>query len=241
MLTLAIETSNPSAAPGAAKGLGPGCALGELGPGVEPRVIDSEPLRPTTRHDDDLMPCIDRLCRRAGVTPPQIRCIAVSVGPGGYTALRVAVATAKLIAESSGAKTIAVPTAAAVALATPRSDTRPFAVALAGKSDSSFITLFDHSWPGDPAQPLNLPDGRLVAAEGLAALGIGTLIADEHLPATLREQATRLGITILPPVFSPAALLQTAARLPAIDPVELLPLYAREPEAVTLWRQRGSR
>lgn len=232
MLTLAIETSNPSAPSG------PGCALGEILSGGQSRLIDSEPLRPATRHDDDLLPCIDRLCRRAGVSPTQLRAIAVSVGPGGYTALRVAVAAAKLIAESSGAKTIAVPTAAAVALATPREGAHPFAVALAGKSDSSFITLFDPSWPGDVAQPLNLPEGRLVAAEGLAALGIATLIADEHLPAALREQTTRLGITILAPVFSPAAVLQAAARLAATDPVQLLPLYAREPEAVTLWRNR---
>ena len=232
MLTLAIETSNPSAPSG------PGCAMGEILVGGQSRLIDSEPLRPATRHDDDLIPCIDRLCRRAGVTPPQIRCVAVSVGPGGYTALRVAVAAAKLIAESSGATTIAVPTAVAVALATPRSDTRPFGVALAGKSDSSFITAFDPSWPGDNAQPLHLPEGRLVAADGLAALAIATLIADEHLPAALREQSTRLGIEILAPVFSPAAVLQAAGRLPATDPVQLLPLYAREPEAVTLWRQR---
>jgi hypothetical protein len=72
----------------------------------------------------------------------------------------------------------------------------------------------------------------------LAASGVRLLLADRHLPAFKRAAATKEGIEIREPMFSARACLELAARLPAIDPIELVPLYPREPDAVTLWRQR---
>ena len=54
----------------------------------------------------------------------------------------------------------------------------------------------------------------------------------------LRSALAERGIIIDEPVLSAASCLMVAARLPGIDPVELVPLYPREPDAVTLWRAR---
>ena len=97
-LILAIETSNPSA------GDGSGVALSDAAAGW----TDVEPLRPSRQNapgaprtghggqDDDLMPAIDRLFRRRAARPSDLSRVMVSVGPGGYTGLRIACAVGKM-------------------------------------------------------------------------------------------------------------------------------------------------
>lgn len=231
-ITLAIETSNPSAAePGDAHGAA-GVALGRSGASGA-HLLGVERLRPTGRHDDDLMPAIDRLTGRAGVRPGDLTRVAVSIGPGGYTALRIAVATAKLIAEATGAACVAVPSAMVVARRVEAGG-RAFAVALASKNDSTHITRFDEQ--GRPDLP-----GRLITATDLGGLNVGLLIADRFLPEPIAAAAREAGVEVRRPVFDPSACFEVSLGLPAVDPAALLPHYAREPDAVTQWRARGGR
>ena len=225
-LTLAIETSNPSVHPG------PGVALGRIAHG-RADVLGVEPLAKTSRHDDDLMPAIDRLFARLGAAPNHIASVAVSVGPGGYTALRVAVATAKMIAEAQGARCVAVPAALPIALRA-RGVEAPFAVLLAGKGDSAWAAVFTEGWRTDPAAG---SAGRLITAPDLDALGARALVGDRFTPEPIRARAGELGIAIHEPVYDPAACLEAAAVLPDLDPGDLAPIYPREPDAVTLWRK----
>ena len=217
---IAIETSNPSACP-AEVGVG---AIGSEAAFVER-------LSPARRHDDDLMPAIDRLCGRAGVRPGDLRAVVVSVGPGGYTGLRIAVTTARFIAEATGAACIGVPTAEVAACAASR-DGRPFAVALASKGEHAFVTPFD-------AQGSPTAAGRVLDAEGVGALGLPRLIGDGFLPESIRRMASASGISVEPIVLGASWLLRAAAGRESVDPSRLVPMYAREPEAVRLWRARG--
>ncbi|MCC6660998.1 MAG: tRNA (adenosine(37)-N6)-threonylcarbamoyltransferase complex dimerization subunit type 1 TsaB [Phycisphaerales bacterium] len=224
-LTLAIETSNPSAGPG-----GCGVAIGD-----GQRLRGEEAVREATRHDDDLMPAIDRLTRRLGIGPRDIGRVAVSVGPGGYTAVRTAVATGKLIAEGAGARCIAVPTAMVAAVHAGRTP-GAFVVCLASKGDSTHATVFTPAAATGPIGSMR-PIGPIAAAD-VAALGVQRLIADGFLPATIAAAATTGGMTIEPLHLSGSACYEASLALPDIDPVELLPLYPREPDAVTQWRRR---
>jgi NhaP-type Na+/H+ or K+/H+ antiporter len=54
----------------------------------------------------------------------------------------------------------------------------------------------------------------------------------------MREAASTARMAIVEPVFDAAACLRVGATLAPIDPVELVPIYPREPDAVTLWRAR---
>ena len=233
---LAIECSNPGSGVGSGAG-GPGVALGRFGDGgVE--LLGTEQVRPSGRggHDDDLMPAIDRLFRGGNITPRggTLARVAVSIGPGGYTSVRVACAAGKMIAEASGAKCVAVPTASvAIESLTDHGQRAHIAVALAGKGETAWVQVFD---AGIAAQP-----GRIITAAdigGLNASGVRLLIADSFLPAPMRAAAEQFGWTIVPPIFDAAACLRVGARLPALDPADLVPLYPREPDAVTLWRAR---
>jgi len=219
-LTLAIESSNPSAAQ-------PSVALVSAQEvlGIEP--IDFKP------HTDDLITAIDRLFRRVGRMPRDLTAVAVSVGPGGYTAVRIAITTAKLICEATGAACHPIPTAHVVA-ASVESD-KPFGVALASKGESTFLTRFH------PRQGSDLPrardEGRLITAADLDQLGISLLVIDRFAPAILSARAAELGIELRPPTLDPAAAASLTATFPAVDPAALAPLYPREPEAVTKWKQ----
>ncbi|MFZ2873340.1 MAG: tRNA (adenosine(37)-N6)-threonylcarbamoyltransferase complex dimerization subunit type 1 TsaB [Phycisphaerales bacterium] len=225
-IVLAIETSNPSAA-GAGSGPGVVVARDEARGMVE---IARESLDPSRPHDEQLVPAIDRAVRAAGLRPADLSCVAVSVGPGGFTAVRVAVAAAKMIAEVTGARCVGVPSAMVVARRVRAPG--PFLVALACKGDSFYAVPF--------ASPAALPGlGIIMTANGLRASGATLLVADSFLPADARAASAAMGIPVQPPVFDALACAECARDLPACDPAELVPVYPREPEAVTKWRERA--
>jgi tRNA threonylcarbamoyl adenosine modification protein YeaZ len=154
---LAIETSNPSAhQPGLPA---PGVAIGVVeSSGV--RVLDSETIDTRPGADDDLLPAIARVFARYNLTPRDLDSIAVSIGPGGYTALRIAAATAQMLAMSTGAACLGVPSAL-VAYAAFADRSRRVAVALSSKDQTAYITIFDAATPnphaGSPSQPAARP------------------------------------------------------------------------------------
>lgn len=92
----------------------------EVGLGRGNTFLGDEPVQRATRHADDLVPAIDRLLRRHGLAPRDLGAVAVSIGPGGFTGLRLAVTTAKMFAFTLGVPIAAVPTAVVVAEAVER-------------------------------------------------------------------------------------------------------------------------
>lgn len=266
---LAIETSNPSATQTEGESgtvFGPGVALGAITSDGGHDLLDEEALREKTRHDDDLMPAIDRLCRRNAVTPGMIDRVAVSVGPGGYTGLRIAVSVARMIALVNGAKVIPVESWRVAAWRVPI-EAAPAVVCLASKHDTAFGAILPSSGTAsewwDRTRPSLMPlmpasefervasamdrgeawitaGGELgvIGADAIRVLRPATIIADQHLPPSFRAAAADVGVRIVPPTFAAADVLLIASRRQAIEPDALLPRYPREPEAIALWRTR---
>ncbi len=229
--TLAFELSNPTSGAADASSL----ALGRGG-----TVIATEHVAPAAPRsdEDDLFPAIQRLLEKAGIGVQDLRGgrMAVSVGPGGYTGLRVACAAAKTLAEAVGAACVPVPTAL-VALHAYRQGSGaagPAAVALASKSDSAWVFV-----EGDEDATAARFIHAATVGEVLKQRGVSVLIADAHLPGAIREACAGCGVSVVAPALSAAACLEVAARLGAIDPALLVPVYAREPDAVTLWKRRA--
>lgn len=220
-LTLAIETSNPSS------GGTPGVALGWVhADRVE--LIAEEPIGAGERHDDLLMPAIQTLMQREGHQPTDLDRVVCSVGPGGYTGLRIATAAANMIALAANAKLYGVPSAWVAGANT--NATQRLAVALASKGETSFVTVFDVR--GEQAEA-----GRVIEAAEIEGLGVGLMLGDRFLPGSFRETCERLGIAVAEPEFSARACLGLALRVGAIPVGQLVPEYGREAEAVTKWRQ----
>jgi len=76
-------------------------------------------LPTTDRSAKTLAPALDRLLREEHCQPGNVEAVAVVVGPGSFTGLRVGVATAKAFAYAVGAKIVAVDTMQTVAAAFP--------------------------------------------------------------------------------------------------------------------------
>jgi tRNA threonylcarbamoyl adenosine modification protein YeaZ len=224
---LAIETSNPSSWTPACCVM-PGVAVGRV-VGGRAEVLAVEACDPRSR-DDTLMPTAARACARAGISPRDLARVAVSVGPGGFTAVRIAVAAAKMIAEATGAEVVAVPSACVAAAGSGLDE--PFAVVLASKGEDAHVTRF-----ASAADAARVPTGRIMTAAEVAGLGVRVVVADEHLAGPIRSWAASVGVAVLPPVFDPVACLDLGSRLAAADPVALVPIYPREPEAVRKWRE----
>ncbi|MGC8628193.1 MAG: tRNA (adenosine(37)-N6)-threonylcarbamoyltransferase complex dimerization subunit type 1 TsaB [Acidimicrobiales bacterium] len=74
-----------------------GCALWASG-----RPLGWSSLVAGRRHAETLMPAIDDLCRRAGLRATDIEGVAVDVGPGLFTGLRVGLSTARALASALG-------------------------------------------------------------------------------------------------------------------------------------------
>ncbi|MCE7974213.1 MAG: tRNA (adenosine(37)-N6)-threonylcarbamoyltransferase complex dimerization subunit type 1 TsaB [Leptolyngbya sp. PLA1] len=226
-VVLAIETSNPSAAGGES---GPAVVVARYEERSTTEVARAS-LDPARPHDEQLVPAIARAVRAAGLRPADLSCVAVSIGPGGFTAVRVAVAAAKMIAEVTGARCVGVPSAMVAARRVHAPG--PFLVALACKGESFYAVPF--------SSPQATPGPGVIMTSGeLRAAAVTLLIADAFFPADARAAAAQLGITVQPPVFDALACAECARALPACDPVALLPIYPREPEAVTKWRERAN-
>ena len=66
-------------------------------------------------HSERLMPAVVAILRDAGVEPVQLTAIAVSLGPGSFTGLRIGVMTAKTLAWSLNVPLVGIPTLDAMA------------------------------------------------------------------------------------------------------------------------------
>lgn len=231
---LGIETSNPAAAEsGDGNPSAPAVAAARVTAEGELDTIETEPIAPTGRHDDDLVPAIDRLTRRLDLRATDLHRVCVSIGPGGFTGLRVAVATAKMLHEVTGAEVVPVPSANVAAHALTGDD-RPAVVCLASKRGTAHVTVYGNASAPRVAGVLN--EAEFV--ELCAARSIRTIVSDHHLPEGWARATQHLNRYA--PAFCAAACLRLGMAFAAADAVRLVPAYPREPEAVTRWKERAA-
>ncbi|MAX25026.1 MAG: tRNA (adenosine(37)-N6)-threonylcarbamoyltransferase complex dimerization subunit type 1 TsaB [Phycisphaeraceae bacterium] len=218
---LAIETSSRQGAIALGKGDQLLCAI-EL---PTPR-----------RHRVDLMPSVAKVCEDNGIKPADIAEIYVSIGPGSFTGLRIAVTTAKVIAMITGAKIVAVPTIDVVARNVEKSDAT-LAVAINEKHGTVFGCLYKHN--GDRWQATCDADVQTLEQLLSGATGQVQLLGEKLPPVPSREGLVVLDVLLAKPQVKHVWQIgqQLASDQQYIDAYALVPLYAREPEAVKLWEQ----
>jgi tRNA threonylcarbamoyl adenosine modification protein YeaZ len=167
-----------------------------------------------------LMPFLDDLLARAGLGWHDLGGLAVGVGPGNFTGVRIAVAAARGLALGLG-----VPAWGITAFALLRQpDNHPDElVSLPAPRGMAQVQRFHAGQPQgapvliDPAAPPALPGAARV--RGHAAAGIGAALGLPASPATLDDLPARLGACA------------EAARRAGPTGMRPAPLYVRPPDA----------
>jgi tRNA threonylcarbamoyladenosine biosynthesis protein TsaB len=226
LISLAIETS---------------CRRGQACLGLDDQVAETTTFPAGQRHAVQLVPRTDELLRRRGYGPADVREVYASAGPGGFTGLRVGITVARTLCQAvGGARCVAVPTIQALAAGAAGADFVHLGVLMAAKDQTALLGLFQRR--GDEMIQVSPPG--LVEIERLAELlpkpvlligealehcrpaGDGISIGDESLWLPQVIEVWRIGRKL-------------AAQGQYTPPEQVLPIYAREPEAVRLWEKRG--
>lgn len=166
-------------------------------------------------HAERLMEFIDAALDAAGMDIEEIGLIAVTIGPGSFTGIRVGVAAARGLALALGVPAVGVSTLAALAAGRPG----PLLVAMDARRDEVYWQLFTAD--GAAATPPSI--APLAKARAIAATHDGAIAGSAaHLLRDGAAQETD-GVSI-------AAVARLGAGL---DPAENRPkpLYLRGPDA----------
>ena len=201
-------------------------------------LIHERPFETGARRDDVLQPTIESLFADCGLLPGDLDGCGCSIGPGGFTGLRITVATVRALGMALDIPLYGIPSAY-VAAASVDIDSDSVLVALACKGETLWLTPAtrdaDGSWSGTGSL-VDLASATDVLSD------FRTLLADDYCPDTLRAAAEQAGLSVVDPIFDASACLHlTSIRHAAGTPDDtmgLAPLYPREPEAVTLFNRR---
>lgn len=236
LVSLAIETSGHDSS----VALGIGDAIAAIG-----RIQQK-------RHAVDLVPTIDNLFKDNALTPSDLSEIYISIGPGSFTGLRIGITVAKLLARTTGAKIVAVPTLDSLAYGLSHADHPPLpdvvAIMLNIKNETGWANLYLSSPSGwAPSLASGLFTLSTLKEHASTPLGLIAEILPESIESAPDPAAalSALNIRHLPQdlTLSQASSVwhigrQMASQGLFTDPLSIAPLYAREPEAVTLWNKR---
>jgi tRNA threonylcarbamoyladenosine biosynthesis protein TsaB len=192
-------------------------------------------------HATELLGMCERLLSEATLSWAQLDRLAVGVGPGTFTGLRVGLATARGLAESLGVGLSAI--SSLRALADPAIDGPSSAEAVLAAIDARrgeiFVALYARPDGSELLAPCAIAPES--AAEALARAGMtpgATVLAVGDGAVRYREQLLEAGLQVAP---DPSALhlLRASAvcRLAALEPTgsadyrSVLPDYRRRPDA----------
>jgi tRNA threonylcarbamoyladenosine biosynthesis protein TsaB len=199
--------------------------------------IAARRLEPMSRGQAErLMPMILAAMAEAGCGFGDLTRIAVTVGPGSFTGIRVALAAARGLALASGLPVAGISSFDAVLESLPPSATagRTVAIVMDSKRGDLFTQFYGRDRRPLSAPAILPPESVLAAAPGqpLIVAGDGVALVEPHLPAGA-------GITMVAVAHIDAA--HVAALAARRNPSELLPpvpLYLRAAD-VTIAGRKG--
>ena len=229
MIILGVETATGQV----------GCALG----GYE-GVLASFHAARGRRHAEVLTPAIEFVCRQARIELAEVSVVAVDIGPGLFTGMRVGVATAKAMAQALRVPMVGLTSLDLLAFPVRHTD-RLIAAAIDAKRNEVFCALY-RPVPGGLQRE---GDYRVCSAQDLASelmamnedvlvVGDGAIRYAEHFDDARHVELATVGFAYP----SASALVELAhpraVREEFVPPWELEPLYLRKSDAELSWADR---
>jgi tRNA threonylcarbamoyladenosine biosynthesis protein TsaB len=185
----------------------------------------AERLAQPPGHARELLPAVDQLLREAGLGYGDLDAIAVGIGPGTFTGIRIGIATARGLAHSSGVALRPVPSLAALAAGIEAERALPLIDARRGE-------LFAAAYEGgrELLEPMVAPPEEVIARapSGAMAAGDGSI--------RFREALEAAGIQVAPGdsqmhVVRGLHICRLAASVESAPPDSVVPCYLRAPDA----------
>ncbi len=224
---------------------------GSIALGFDGNIMAEKPLDGDMRHNAELFTAIKALLEHVNKLPSDIGYIYVSMGPGSFTGLRIAVTMAKMLAITNNAKIVAVNTTDALALnadqytANTGENVENVGTIIDAKRKQFFVALFKKETDGWK---------KIISDSIMKASEFVNLIDDISKPVHLlgegllyyKDSFNAPNIHILPQEYWPTQAgniyrigYKMAVNGQFTDPTALLPLYLRRPEAVENWEKRN--
>ena len=207
-------------------------------------LIAERRLNVKATHSERLMPELEGMLEVAGVKVDDLNAIAVSIGPGAFTGLRIGLGAAKGLAFSAALKLVPVPTLEALAWCMPMSN-RPVCAMLDARSGQVYAGLYDTD-DHEKKMPVPIIEAAAVNATAFARslsdeghdevifIGGGALVYRDDILGSYKGKAVFAPEHLM--VSSPAAvaslglrMIESGMSLP--DPIPLGPMYMRKSEA----------
>ena len=241
---------------------------GSVAIGTPAGVVAAERLPVDMRHAGELMPAVQRLLQQHAWPADSITDVFLSIGPGSFTGLRIAVSIARTLAWSIKARIVAVPTMHALARNALLIEADPPPAHVATIIDAKRAQVFtacyrleasgqwsvvsgqpSHSPLDSPLTPRPSPLELIPAClaeprEFLMTCPKPLAVLGEGIPRH-REAIEAAGATILPESLwagraeNVLAVGLELARAGLFTPArELVPLYIRRPEMEERWEAR---
>ena len=214
-MLLAIDTSTRNA----------GVALANNG-----QVISSRSWRSAVNHTAELMPAVAQVMEAGGLSVNDLDGIAVALGPGGFSALRVGMSVAKGLCLASGRPLVGVGTLDAEAHAYLQSGLPVCSLLDAGRSEVS-SAHFDVAGRRLREDLISPPQELLQGiAESTIFCGEGVVANSDKVKETLGPRAIIMGHSPATRLWSLAELGQLRLETGEIDDLATLqPYYLRMP------------
>ncbi len=212
------------------------------------------------RHAETLAPAVAFVLDQAGVALSELTAVAVDVGPGLFTGLRVGVTTAKGLAQGLGIGVVGIGSLEVLARAAFDAGHEGTAVAVVdARRGEVFAARYRRPHDGEPMELLGPP--RVLRPEDLAAelaaepagepagpsgpvlaIGDGALRYRDTLRAVRGVVVAGPSLAAPPPqVLVTLASEHLAAGGPVEDPALVVPEYLRGPDTRINWQQRTAR
>ena len=201
------------------------CLLRGDGEAFEHVPTDEELLGPPG-HARELMPGVAAVLADAGLAYGDVDAIAVGVGPGTFTGLRIGVATARALAHAEDIPVHPVSSLAALAQGIGGDERLALIDAKRGELFAALYRGDDEVWEPFATSPAELVDRVRKASLTPLAAGDGSL--------RFRKELEAGGIEICPAgahAVRGLHVCRLAALVPAVPPEAVVPNYLRDPDA----------
>ena len=210
---------------------------GSVALGTTNRLLAEIQFSAQMRHSAELFPTIQTLLKNVNGTPADIKQVYVSIGPGSFTGLRIALAFAKTMSLAIGSKIVAVDTLDAIAaggaeyIDSKDLQVNRIATILDAKRGQFFTAVYEHNdgWQKTLPDCLMTPDEflqKFASQTPIHLLGEGLVYYKDKFKA---DTVSFLDESLWPPKASQIYQLglKKAAAQQFSDPLTLQPLYLR--------------